>query len=74
MENVQFYAGQLPAALSLLTSLQHLDLYNNMLMGDIPSEYSALVHLRDLYLGKNPQLNIDRAALHVQLPLCKLRL
>lgn len=67
--------GKLPPALSLLTSLQHLDLYNNLITGDIPEEYGALTCLRDLYLGNNPcSVSIDRAALHALLPNCKLRL
>ena len=66
--------GKLPAALSLLTSLQQLDLYNNYITGDIPEEYSELASLRDLYLGGNPGMQIDRAALYSILPNCKLRL
>lgn len=66
--------GRLPPALSLLTTLQHLDLYNNLLSGPIPSEYQSLVSLKDLYLGANPTLTIDRAALHALLPQCRLRL
>lgn len=65
--------GMLPPALSLLTSLQQLDLYGNLITGDIPPEYGELVALRDLYLGNNP-MSIDRAALHALLPHCKLRL
>jgi Leucine-rich repeat (LRR) protein len=57
----------------LLTHLQHLDLYGNLISGDIPAEYAELTSLRDLYLGSNP-VRIDRAALHAMLPHCKLRL
>ncbi len=66
-------AGELPPALSLLTSLQHLDLYNNLISGGIPEEYAELTALRDLYLG-HTSMTIDRAALHAMLPNCKLRL
>lgn len=69
-----FVIGKLPPALSLLTSLQHLDLYNNLVTGAIPAEYKALVALKDLYLGGNPSMAVDRAALHAMLPNCRLRL
>jgi len=69
-----FLIGKLPPALSLLTSLQHLDLYNNLVSGAIPAEYKALVALKDLYLGGNPSMAVDRAALHAMLPNCRLRL
>ncbi|KAJ1412259.1 hypothetical protein B484DRAFT_402372, partial [Ochromonadaceae sp. CCMP2298] len=64
---------KLPAALSLLSSLQQLDVYNNPLCGSVPLEWCALAALRDLYLGKT-QLRVDRAQLQTMLPLCKLRL
>jgi len=69
-----FCTGKLPPALSLLTSLQHLDLYNNLVSGAIPAEYAALSAMKNIYLGGNPQMIVDRAALHAMLPGCRLRL
>jgi hypothetical protein len=66
-------AGKLPAALSLLSSLQQLDIYNNPVSGSVPPEFGALLCLRDLYLGKT-ELRIDRANLQALLPHCRLRL
>jgi hypothetical protein len=45
--------GTLPDAVSALTALQYLLLYNNQLTGTLPDSWSAMTALRDLDLSSN---------------------
>ena len=45
--------GTIPAAISILTTLQVLDFYSNQLTGTLPSELGALTALTHLNLGSN---------------------
>lgn len=68
-----YLRGELPGTLSLLPSLQYLDLYNNRISGKIPDSYTSLQGLRDLWVT-NTELTIERARLKAMLPHCKIRL
>jgi len=68
-----YLKGKLPEALSLLTSLQYIDLYNNELEGSIPELYfQRLTNVKDLWLVNN-KLQVDRAKLKSRWPKCKIR-
>ena len=45
--------GELPDCLSLLSSLQYLDLYSNQIHGPVPESYKKLQDLRWLLLRSN---------------------
>ena len=46
-------AGTIPAAIGLLDSLVHVDLYNNALTGPIPTAIGRLQRVERLFLGHN---------------------
>ena len=47
------YTGSIPAEISLLTALTHLDISQNQIGGSIPEELYQLTNLQALYLYKN---------------------
>lgn len=42
--------GTIPTTIGKLARLQYLDLYNNQMVGDVPSGIQHLINLKELYL------------------------
>ncbi len=73
-----YLRGKIPECISLLVTLQAIDLDNNDLEGEIPiNAFSKLIQLKDLWLTRNPRLIIranTKPLLKLHMPQCIVRL
>ncbi len=73
-----YLRGKIPECISLLVTLQAIDLDNNDLEGEIPIlAFSKLTQLKDLWLTRNPRLIVranSKPLFKLHMPLCVVRL
>lgn len=73
-----YLRGKIPECISLLVTLQAIDLDNNDLEGEIPIlAFSKLTQLKDLWLTRNPRLIVradSKPLFKLHMPFCIVRL